>query len=77
MVLHGGRRGGRWVEKVEALMCGRYTDLLTWAQIVDLYEITSGEIAPNDFRTSHNVAPTQRAPIVRRGEKGREAALLR
>ena len=58
-------------------MCGRYTDLLTWAQIVDLYEITSGEIAPNDFRTSYNVAPTQRAPIVRRGEKGREAALLR
>src|SRR4029077_12552075 len=58
-------------------MCGRYSDLLTWAQIVDLYEITSGEIAPNDFRTSYNVAPTQRAPIVRRGEKGREAALLR
>jgi putative SOS response-associated peptidase YedK len=58
-------------------MCGRYTDLLTWAQIVDLYEITSGEIAPNDFRTSYNVAPTQWAPIVRRGEKGREAALLR
>jgi hypothetical protein len=33
-------------------MRGRYTDLLTWAQIVDLYEITSGEIAPNDFRSS-------------------------
>jgi putative SOS response-associated peptidase YedK len=65
------------VEKVEALMCGRYTDLLTWTQIVDLYEITSGEVAPNDFRTSYNVAPTQRAPIVRRGEKGREATLLR
>jgi putative SOS response-associated peptidase YedK len=58
-------------------MCGRYTDLLTWAQIVDLYEITSGEIAPNDFRTNYNVAPTQRAPIVRRGEKGREAVLPR
>jgi len=58
-------------------MCGRYTDLLTCAQIVDLYEITSGEIAPNDFRTNYNVAPTQRAPIVRRGEKGREAVLLR
>lgn len=58
-------------------MCGRYTDLLTWAQIVDLYEITSGEIAPNDFRTSYNVAPTQRAPVVRLGAKGRESALLR
>jgi putative SOS response-associated peptidase YedK len=65
------------MEKVETLMCGRYTDLLTRAQIVDLYEITSDEIAPNDFRTSYNVAPTQRAAIVCRGEKSREATLLR
>ena len=47
-------------------MCGRYTHLQTWLEVVALYELTSGEIAPNDFRPSYNVAPTQRAPIVRR-----------
>ena len=58
-------------------MCGRYTQLLIWLQLVQLYELTFGEPPPNDFKISYNMAPTQRAPIVRIGERGREAALLR
>jgi putative SOS response-associated peptidase YedK len=57
-------------------MCGRYTHLMTWLELVSLYELTSGETAPNDCRPSYNMAPTQRAPIVRLGAEGRGAALL-
>ena len=59
-------------------MCGRYTHLLTWAQLVALYRLTADLIPPNDFRPRYNVAPTQKAPVVReRQGQQRELVMLR
>jgi len=60
-------------------MCGRYTNALTWRQIVELYRITQPgpEAAPN-LAPRYNLAPTQIAPVVRPlPDGGRELALLR
>jgi putative SOS response-associated peptidase YedK len=51
-------------------MCGRYTHRYTWQQIVELYQLTEAAIAPN-------IAPTQKAPIVRERDGKRELAMLR
>ena len=56
-------------------MCGRYTHLLTWQQIVELYGLLfDGEtpVAPNDFGLRYNIAPTQKAPVVRQRDGKRE-----
>ena len=59
-------------------MCGRYTHPLTWAQLVALYRLTADLIPPNDFRPRYNVAPTQKAPVVReRQGQQRELVMLR
>ena len=58
-------------------MCGRYTHLLTWRQIVELYQLTSGLEAPSEFRPRYNIAPTQVAPVVRMRDGQRELAMLR
>jgi putative SOS response-associated peptidase YedK len=57
-------------------MCGRYTHLLTWRQVVRLYRLTDSP-PPNDFGPRYNIAPTERAPVVREREGNREAAMLR
>ena len=43
-------------------MCGRYTNHLSWTEIVELYELT----APTAFNlpARYNVAPTQDVPFV-------------
>jgi putative SOS response-associated peptidase YedK len=38
-------------------MCGRYTHLLNWSQIIELYRLTLPD-DPKDLRPSYNVAPT-------------------
>lgn len=60
-------------------MCGRYTNKLSWREMVELYRITEGAAARNDWRARYNIAPTQLAPIVRvhPDAGGRELALFR
>lgn len=57
-------------------MCGRYTHLYTWKQLHRLMTLTTipaGELAPR-----YNLAPTQKAPVVRQDPEGaRSADLLR
>jgi putative SOS response-associated peptidase YedK len=73
----------------EKAMCGRYTHLLTWPQIVHLYGLTSGEGGggddgggppppePEGHEPSYNVAPGQMVLIIGRGGRGREARMMR
>ena len=55
-------------------MCGRYTYLLTWGEIIQLYGLTGGGGSqgdgaappePAEFRKRYNQAPTELAPVVR------------
>jgi len=55
-------------------MCGRYTHLLTWSQIVELYRLTLPD-EPKDLKPSYNVAPTHVTPIIRPAGNGRELVL--
>jgi hypothetical protein len=57
-------------------MCGRYTHLLTWRQIIELYGLLDA-VAPNDFGPRYNIAPTQMAPVVRERDGKRECVMLR
>ena len=56
-------------------MCGRFTHLLTWAQLHRLLRLTSD---PIDLPIRYNIAPTQLAPVVRTTpEGGRAVHMLR
>ncbi|MBX3316452.1 MAG: SOS response-associated peptidase [Phycisphaeraceae bacterium] len=55
-------------------MCGRFTQLLTWAQLRRLMRLTS---PPIELPLRYNIAPTQRVPVVRHEGGGRSLALLR
>lgn len=61
-------------------MCGRYTQLRSWSELVDLYRITGNPTPPN-LAARYNIAPTQSVPIVRHGggddPAGRELAMVR
>lgn len=54
-------------------MCGRFTHLYTWRQLHRLMTLTS----PVELPARYNVAPGQRAPVVRAVGGGNDAALLR
>jgi putative SOS response-associated peptidase YedK len=56
-------------------MCGRYTHLLTWQQIVYLYRLTLPEEPPERLTPSYNVAPTHVMPIIRPAGNGRELVM--
>lgn len=58
---------------MHGLMCGRFTNLLSWREIVELYGITNTDFRPN-LAPRYNVAPSQDVPIVR---AGRELAVVR
>lgn len=60
-------------------MCGRYTNRLSWREMVELYRITEGVAPRNDWQARYNIAPTQHAPVVRIHPEtgGRELALFR
>ena len=57
-------------------MCGRYTHLLTWEQVVQLYELTADLGPPADFLPRYNIAPNQMAPVVRMKDGKQELAML-
>lgn len=56
-------------------MCGRFTHMFTWAELVRLMRLTS--VPGVELRPRYNVAPTQVAPIVRiAGDGGGLAGVL-
>jgi|APTNR8051073442_1049403.scaffolds.fasta_scaffold17477_2 putative SOS response-associated peptidase YedK len=58
-------------------MCGRYTQLMPWSELVRLYGITDPGPAIN-LPPRYNVAPTQEVPIVRKtADGGRDLSLVR
>jgi putative SOS response-associated peptidase YedK len=56
-------------------MCGRYTNKLTWAEIVALYRLTLPEEPPDKLAPNYNVAPTHVMPIIRPAGNGRELVM--
>ncbi|MFA6047014.1 MAG: SOS response-associated peptidase [Phycisphaerales bacterium] len=58
-------------------MCGRFTNVLTWGELVKLYRLTADRPALN-LPARYNIAPTQDIPIVRLdGAGGRELVMAR
>ncbi len=59
-------------------MCGRYTQIRPWSELVALYRIAAAAI-PLNLPARYNIAPTQSVPIVRQGSapNARELALVR
>jgi putative SOS response-associated peptidase YedK len=56
-------------------MCGRYTHLYTWAEIRELYELSTWP--PEEADADYNVAPTRPVPVVRMVDGGRQGVNLR
>lgn len=58
-------------------MCGRFTNRLTWQQLVDLYELSGDQPALN-LAPRYNIAPTQNVPVLCLKENGsRRVAQMR
>jgi putative SOS response-associated peptidase YedK len=55
-------------------MCGRYTHLYTWAQVRELYELSTWPTEEPD--PNYNVAPTRLVPVVRIADDGRQGVSL-
>lgn len=59
-------------------MCGRFTNLITWKELVRLYRINDPNQPQFNFRPNYNAAPTQTLPIVRINDAGqRQVAMMR
>ena len=50
-------------------MCGRYSQRLSWSDLVRLYNITANQTLLN-LPPRYNIAPTQDVPVVRTDRKG-------
>lgn len=57
-------------------MCGRYTHLLSWRQIHDLYRLTAPKEPPR-LPLRYNACPTQELPVIVQGNGGRELRMMR
>lgn len=57
-------------------MCGRYTNRMTWEEMVALYEIHNTEFRPN-LKPRYNIAPTQMVPVVRDDGGTRRLSIMR
>jgi putative SOS response-associated peptidase YedK len=49
-------------------MCGRFTQMLSWPELVSLYRIHDKNL-PN-LRANYNAAPTQDLGVIIQGEDG-------
>jgi len=60
-------------------MCGRFTNRLTWPEIVQLYRLTDKWLVSphSNSPARYNIAPTQTAPVMRLMDGEREIAMLR
>ena len=50
-------------------MCGRYSQLRSWSDLVRLYRITASQ-TPLNLQPRYNIAPTQQLPVVRYTREG-------
>lgn len=57
-------------------MCGRYTNHMTWEEMVALYDIHNTDFRPN-FKPRYNIAPTQMVPVVRLKDGNRVLGIMR
>ena len=57
-------------------MCGRFTNHMTWEEMVALYEIHNTDFRPN-LKPRYNIAPTQMVPIVRDDDGRRHLSIMR
>ena len=58
-------------------MCGRFTNMLTWEELVLLARLATMPETTFVWQPRYNVAPTQAMPVVRMVDGKRELALLR
>lgn len=59
-------------------MCGRFTQMMTWAELVSLYGLGNRTPPASNLEPAYNRAPTQRSPIVRLDGNGdREGVIMR
>ncbi|HJO73141.1 MAG: SOS response-associated peptidase [Rhodospirillales bacterium] len=61
-------------------MCGRYTQLMPWSELVELYRLTAGAAPAPNLPPRYNICPTQQVPVVRAdagGRAGRELVMMR
>src|SRR3954452_18116180 len=56
-------------------MCGRYPEPWDYKDIEKFFDVLE-DLYPG-FRARYNVAPTQNAPVIRRGEHGRQIVAMR
>src|SRR3954453_19165684 len=56
-------------------MCGRYPEPWDYKNIEKFFDVLE-DLYPG-FRARYNVAPTQNAPVIRRGEHGRQMVAMR
>ena len=57
-------------------MCGRYTQLRSWSELVQIFAAVTAAPAPNAI-ARYNIAPTQNVAVVRLGTAGRELLPMR
>ena len=51
-------------------MCGRFTQMMTWSELVALYGLGNRKPPASNLEPRYNLAPTQRAPVIRLNAEG-------